>query len=147
AEIATPKSGLYLAPTRRQESLLSNLLTVESYPPNIFIADTECRRAYEVREALRKTKQEADGIWVLWEKKIVTFHDLNMMPWASVCDAGTCERFETKEWADSTDPTRQRIFVQLLNQALRDQINSRVRYWPQEDCYAIAGRPRRLSYQ
>lgn len=37
--------------------------------------------------------------------------------------------------------------MHLLNQTLRAQLNPEVRYWPKEDCYAILGRPRKLSYQ
>jgi hypothetical protein len=60
---------------------------------------------------------------------------------------GTVEGFSTTEWSESSEPDRQRIFVQLLNQTLKAQINPEVRYWPKEDCYAVFGRPRKLSYQ
>src|SRR5260370_30113893 len=37
-------AGLYLAPTRCEETLHTNLLSLESCPPDIFIAETECRK-------------------------------------------------------------------------------------------------------
>ena len=147
AEVAAPKSGLYLAPVRRAEYLRGNLLCLDSFPSSLFIADTEYRTPRELRNALRETKQETDGVWVLWEKKIITFHDLGEEPWSSVSDPGTRERFATSEWSTSSDPTRQRVFVQLLNQTLREQISSKVRYWPQEDSFAMAGLPRKMPYQ
>src|SRR5207245_6853170 len=78
--------------------------------------------------------------------KILSFHDLGEPPWSSVCDAGTREGFAVTEWSESSDPQRQRQFVQLLNRTLRDQLWPKVRYWPEEDCYAMVGAPRRLAY-
>ena len=146
-EIAAPKPGFYLAPARRKENLQTNLLTIRAYPPSLYVAGTDCRTPSDVRAQLRKTKQEVDGSWVLWEKKIVSFHDLGEEPWSSLCDAGTSEGFATIDWSTSADPVRQRIFVQLLNQTLRTQVSSKIRYWPQEECYAMAGPPRKSSYQ
>jgi len=145
-KIAVPASGLKLAPARRQETLHTNLLTLETYPPTIYIAQTEYRSYHEVRAVLREHKMEAYNAWVLWEGKMLAFHDLSEQPWVKFCDMGTLEGFSTAEWAVSEDPTRQRIFVQLLNQTLKEQISSRVRYWHKEDCYAIAGRPRKIAY-
>lgn len=146
-EIAAPKRGLYLAPARRTERLHSNLLPLDGLPSQVFIAATDCRGARDVWALVRKGKEEVDGAWVLWEKKIISFHDLGETPWPSICEAGTVEAFATSEWAASTDPQRQRIFVQLLNQTLRAQLSPTVRYWPSEDCYAITGKPRKLPYQ
>lgn len=145
--IAAPKQGLYLAPTRHQETLYTNLLPLQGYSAHIFIACTDCRTPRDVWALLRATKQEVDAGWVLWERKIFSFHDLSEKPWSSVCDAGTVESFATVEWSESSDSQRQRVFVQLLNQSLKAQLSPEVRYWPQEDCYAIVGRPRKLSYQ
>jgi len=147
AQVAVPQSGLYLAPTRCKEVLHTNLLTLETFPSSVYVAGTDHRTPSDIRAALRETKREIDGVWVLWEKKIVSFHDLAAEPWSSLCDTGTREEFAATEWSTSNDPARKRIFVQLLNQTLRDQTSAKLRYWPQEDCYAIAGRPRKLSYQ
>lgn len=145
--IAVPKRGLYLAPARRTEKLHSNLLALDGLPAQVFIAATDCRSARDIWALVRKSEEEMDGAWVLWEKKIISFHDLSERPWPSICETGTVEAFATSEWAASTDAQRQRIFVQLLNQTLRAQLSPAVRYWPKEDCYAITGRPRKLSYQ
>ena len=145
--VAAPKSGLYLAPARRTEILHSNLLTLEDYPSQLFIAGTDCRSPRDVWALLRQTDRDIDAGWVLWEKKIISFHDLSEEPWSSICEIGTLEAFAVKEWSESSDAQRQRIFVQLLNQTLRAQVNPEVRYWPQEDCFAITGKTRKLSYQ
>jgi hypothetical protein len=147
AEIAAPRKGLYLAPTRRQETLWSNLLIIETLAPRIFIGITECRAPRDVWAILNKSKHEPDSGWVLWEKKIVSFDDLTTGPWPAICDRGTVESFETSEWSQPLDQQRQRLFVQLLNQTLKVQLNFRARYWPNEDCFAIGGKPRKLPYR
>lgn len=145
--IAKPKAGLYLAPARRTEILHSNLLSLEAYPSEIFIASTDCRFPGEVWKLLHESGREVDASWVLWEKKIVSFRDLAQPPWSTICDAGTCEAFAMTEWSESSDPQRQRLFVQLLNRTLADHVWPKVRYWPQQDCYAISGQPRKLTYR
>jgi len=145
--VAAPKSGLYLAPTRCAETLHANLLPVETCPSRMFIAGTDCRTPRDVWTLLRKTERDVDAGWLLWERKIFSFHDLGEAPWSSMCDAGTLESFSTAEWSESNDSQRQRVFVQLLNQTLKAQVSPEVRYWPQEDCYAIVGRPHKLSYR
>lgn len=145
--IAALKTGLYLAPTRHQETLYSNLLPLEAYPPKIFIANTDCRTRRDVWFRLRRTGPAADAGWVLWEKKLFSFHDLAEDPWSSVCDNGTAEDLPTTEWSECGDTQRQRVFVQLLNQSLDAQLSPGVRYWPRENCYAVVGGPRKASYQ
>jgi hypothetical protein len=147
ATIASPKAGLYLAPARKTETLHTNLLPLDLCPPTISVAQSECRNIHEVWTSLRAAGGEIDAGWMLWEKKILSFHDLSKPQWANICDRGTLEEFSTVEWSESGDAQRQRIFVQLLNQTLRAQIYPEVRYWPREDCYAIQGRPQKQSYR
>lgn len=144
-EIAAPSQGLYLAPTRCTEILWSNLLSVDQIAARIFIGETQCRTPRDVWSALNR--YEPSSGWVLWEKKVISFDDLTGRPWASVCDRGTVESFDTSEWSESVDPQRQRLFAQLLNQTLRLLLGSNVRYWPNEDCFAMGGRPRKLLYR
>lgn len=147
ATVASPKPGLYLAPVRKAETLHTNLLPLELCPPSVSVAQSECRNVHEVWTSLRAAGGEIDAGWMLWEKKILSFHDLSKPQWANICDAGTIEEFSTVEWSESGDAQRQRIFVQLLNQTLRAQLYPEVRYWPREDCYAIQGRPHKESYR
>ena len=80
-------------------------------------------------------------------KRLISFHDMSEEPWTAVCDAGTVEGFPTTDWSDSTDLERQRLFVQLLNQTLRAQVRDGARYWSKEECFALTGKPRKLTYQ
>jgi hypothetical protein len=61
--------------------------------------------------------------WTLSDGNLLSFHDLSRHPWNYFCDVGTHETFDTSEWADSDDPNRQRQFVRLLNQALKQRLN------------------------
>lgn len=146
-DIAAPKSGLYLAPSRRDEILRTNLLPLEAYPPSIYVAGTDCRHTREVWGSLRTAGGDVDAGWILWEKKIFSFHDLGKAPWSSVCDLGTLEEFSAADWSESNDLQQQRIFVQLLNGTLKAQLDTEARFWPQEECYAIPGPPHKVSYQ
>jgi hypothetical protein len=147
AKIAAPTPGLFLAPTRRRETLQLNLILLETFPRQIFIAVTDCHTYRDAWARLRKDNREVDAAWVLWEKKILSFHDLGERPWVSICDEGTVEPLPAAEWSESDDADRQRLFVQLLNANLKAQLSPGVRYWPKEDCYAIVGRPRKIAYQ
>jgi len=108
--IAAPSPGLFLAPARRSETLQSNLLLLESFPEHIFIAVTDYHSYRDAWARLRKDGSEADAAWVLWEKKVFSFHDLRERPWVSICDEGSVEPLPTTEWSDSDDADRQRLF-------------------------------------
>lgn len=135
----SPEIGFYLAPVPRNERLYSNLLPLEQFPPKIWIASTTCRKASDVWSNIKDRGEHVDGAWILREKNILSFHNLGESPWSSICDLGTLDGFDSNEWADSNDPDKYRQFVQLLNQTLRSQLYPRVRYWPNEDCYAYVG--------
>lgn len=129
----SPEIGLYVAPVPRRERLYSNLLPVAKFPLKIYAGSTSYRTPGEVWARLRRTGQNTDGAWILRQKNLLAFQDLNNAPWSDICDSGTIEEFDTSEWSDSQDPDRQRHFVQLLNQTLRSQLAPDVRYWPKED--------------
>lgn len=64
---------------------------------------------------------------------------------------GTHETFDTSEWADSDDPDRQRQFVRLLNQALKQRLNEwNIRKRKDDDMYFFAApqpfRTRRVDF-
>ncbi len=147
----SPQAGLYLAPVPKLERLHSNLLAVAEFPGHIYVADTDCRTPRDMWTKLAQIAPGSDGAWILRDRKLMTFHDLAEPPWSLVCDRGTAEGFPPSEWSGSTDLDRVRQFVQLLNRTLRSQLAADVRYWPQEDCYAIKAAPdlstRRMPYR
>jgi hypothetical protein len=61
------------------------------------------------------------------------------------------DRFDAREWALSEDENRRRLFVHLLNAALREDLWSQgIRYYGDQDVYAFMGwpdePPRQLRY-
>ena len=134
-------TGLYFAPLPRKEFLYTNLLPLTEYPETIFFAPTQCNRPSQVWKTLRETNNEVSGAWIIQKKQLISFHDLRAGPWSAACEAGAVEKFSSDEWALSSNLDQRRSFVRLLNQALRDQLFPKVRYWGREDCYAYAGRP------
>lgn len=133
------EAGLYLPPMPAKETLYSNLLPIEGFPSNIYLAPTELTKSWDVWGALRGKERGIGGAWILEDGRIVSFHNLSSRAWSEVCDPASVRIFATSEWADSNDPDKQRNFVQLCDQALRYCQNSNIRYWPEEDCYAFAG--------
>jgi len=138
-QAGAPVQGLYLAPKPKRETLWTNLLRVDELPALIFVASTSFKWAGEVRSALSLKRVQPKSGWVLWEKKIFSFEDLSEAGWNEICDPGTVEGFETAEYSDSPDLERRKLFVQLLNRTLRTQLYSRLRYWPDDDCFAMMG--------
>jgi hypothetical protein len=121
--LAAPKeAGAYLSPRPRTEKLYSNLLRVGSYAPNVYIAQTDIRDFRDIWNTARELKIEIGNEWVISDRSLISFHDLSRYPWSRFCDAGTMETFETSEWADSEDENRQRLFVRLMNHALRERL-------------------------
>lgn len=145
--VAVPKSTVYVSPLLRKERLQSNLVALVEMPPRISIADTDCRTGREVWGALRRIQADVDGAWVSWDKKLISFHDLSDEPWSSICEAGTLESSPATDWAESDDSERQRLFVQLLNQTLRSQLWPAVRFFADEECFAMSGKAQKLPYR
>jgi len=119
-QLALPRdSGIYSAPLHRAESLYSNLLMVSSFASRIFVADTEFRDPKLLWARLNSLGTGAGPEWLLTDKKLISFQNLTSFPFDKVCDLGTCEDFDTDEWATSTDRDRQWQFIRLLNMSLK----------------------------
>lgn len=135
-QLAVPRdAGVYVAPPPVQETLYSNLLLVSSFASYIYTADTDHRTYKSLWRELRALGGKIGCEWMLKEKRLLSFHNLEEFPWRQICDLGTLERFDAEEWAYSYDPDRQREFVQLLNLALREKVWPHVRYNERNECY------------
>lgn len=149
--LAVPRtSGIYLAPVPKTETLYSNLLAVTSFAEHVYVAETDHRHPGDVRAAFREMNLWPGREWVLKNKQIISFHDLDEYPWNTICDVGTLECFAADEWAYADDPDRQREWVWLLNQALQEKVQPKVRYSKEHDCYFFRATPnldpRRFTY-
>lgn len=115
-------AGLYIGTKPKQETIYSNLVKLGPLPKHYYVAGTEYRTPPEVFAALREHTPKTRGEWILGGKVITSFHDLSKPPWTEVCDGESAETLDTEEWAQATDPARQRDFVHLLNACLKDKL-------------------------
>lgn len=111
-------SGIYFAPLQKTETLYTNLLKVTSLAPKIYVASTNYRESVSIRDKFYSMEVKVGPEWILTDKKIFSFHKLDEPPFDAICDLGTCESFDTCEWASSQDEDTKRQFVQLLNKCL-----------------------------
>lgn len=137
--LAVPRdSGLYFAPMPRRETLWWNLLPVASFGERLYVADTDYRRPGDIWAWFRERGEDPGNEWLLKDKRLVSFHDLGEEPWRRICDPGTREDFDTGEWAHTDDPDRQREFVWLLNQTVRQKVWPDLRYHRDGECLYVS---------
>lgn len=121
-KLALPKdSGVYFAALQKTETLYTNLLKVTSLAPKIYVAGTNYRREGSIWRKFNSMEVKVGPEWILTDKKIFSFHKLDESPFDAICNLGTCESFDTREWADSKDEDIKRQFVKLLNKCLREK--------------------------
>lgn len=145
-------SGIYLAPSRKNETVYSNLLPVVTAPPRLFHALTEYGSRDAFREALREFTKYPHREWVTQGKTVISVHDLSQHPWNRVVDPGTVEEFETADWSDSDDEQKRRDFAELLNYCLVERLApDRVRFHEKKKIFYFDATknlsPRSISYQ
>jgi hypothetical protein len=127
-EFAKPSDrGIYLAPLPKTEKLVSNLLPVLSFGEKIYIAETKYRSPKTLWEKLHGISKDVSNEWILNNKQIMSFHDLNEFPWSEICQ-GSAEEFDAEEWAYSDELDRRSDFVHLLNLALSQKLSPEVRF-------------------
>jgi len=133
---ARADSGLYLGTLCKGEVVFSNLLELPDLPTKYYVASTEYRTRGELFAALRELRKPAPGEWILSGKMLTSFYDLGEFPWTRVCDQGSIEEQDTREWAVTDDVARQRYFVQLLNACLREQLYRKgIKFSRESQCY------------
>jgi len=138
-------AGPYMPATPAPETLISNLLAVESLPATIYSASTEYRDPQGIFDWASTHEVQLPKGWLLVEGFIRSSYDLRKNPWVELVDRGSVETFDVDEWADSQDPDRQREFVRLMNQVLREDMSLRGLWWSSDErCfYFPAGHDRR----
>lgn len=129
-------AGLYFAPPIKHETLYSNLLKVAYYPEHLYVTQTPYRKAEDLRAELKARNILGENEWILKNKSIYSFNDLDRNPWTTFCETGTLEKHDSKEWALSEDPDRRRDFVQLLKHCLRAKARTLDLWWSKDQrCY------------
>jgi hypothetical protein len=101
-------------------------------------------------EKLNRLVKDAGNEWILKNKQMTSFHDLNEFPWNEVCQ-GSAEEFDTEEWAYSDELDRRKDFVHLLNLALAQKLSPDVRFYKKFSYYYFVATkdlsPKELGYK
>lgn len=134
--LAAPRNaGMYLAPPRIRERLLSNLLPVAVLPARLYVADTQHRDGQQLWRAARSAGADIGGEWILRNKWILSFRNLRRPEWAGLCDQGTVEDFAVAEWSATDDAAARRDFVDLLRRTLREMVRADLGYHEQRELF------------
>ena len=139
------------------EESFANLLQLRHFPETLYVAPALCptRKATWAKLAQNASTKPGDFVsnaWTVHENMFYSFVDPTRSRLRGVVDVGGIEELETREWAYSSDANWRRLFVQLLNGALRDDLGAQgVRYHKDQDVHAFLGRPdeppRKLKHQ
>lgn len=142
---------------KKDDEAFANLLPLRSFPKTMYVAPATVssrKAAFEhiVPGGFRKTTERISGAWTIHDKTMYSLVDPRRSSLKNVIDSGAVEEIETTEWAFSTDPKERRLFVQLLNGALKDDLGTLgIVYYKDQESYAFLGKPdeppRKLKYQ
>lgn len=138
------------------EEGFANLIPLRHFPETVYVAPAVTKTWKESwyvlrRGTSRKSSIYIPGAWALYERNLYSLVDPEQSRLKMIAEVGGLEQFNAEEWAFSEDDNKRRLFVRLLNAALREDLWSQgVRYHQEQDVYAFMGRPdespRRFNY-
>lgn len=136
-----------------EEEGFANLIPVRQFPDTLYLAPALCSTRKESWSLLNNiaSGDYVSGAWTLHERHLYSFVDPKNSSLRAIADIGGLDELNTHEWAYSSDESKRRLFVNLLNVALREDLWTQgVRYYGDQEVYAFMGRlnepPRRLKY-
>jgi hypothetical protein len=126
-KLALPNDGgLYLGATPKRETVFTDLLPVKQFPERFYHAHTHFSSRKEALDFLfESTKGPGSDVWrgfTINNSTVYSFYDLSGSRWKEIAEEGTVESDLTFEWSMTSDPNRKRLFVELLNVTLQDQL-------------------------
>ena len=122
-KLALPDDGgLYLGATPKAETIYSDLLPVAQFPERYYHARTHFASRKQALDHLYESGKDVWRGFVVRGSTLYSFYDLSASQWRSVIDEGTVESDLTFEWSMTVDSDRKRLFVELLNVTLQDQL-------------------------
>ena len=138
------------------EEGFANLIPLRHFPDTLYVAPAltaSRKQAWFLlnKDTSRKSVDYVPGAWTLYEGNLYSLVDPEQSRLKTIVELGGLDQFNTEEWAFSEDDNKRRLFVQLLNATLREDLWWQgVRYYSEQDVYAFIGRPnespRRLNY-
>jgi len=123
--------------------LYSNFVPLLDFPKKIFVAPAKVSTYPQAWAKLRgREKGFVTNAWLLNNNNVFSFHDPDDSSLRRIADVNSVEAHDTEDFALSDDPEKRRIFVQLANGALRDDLHLEgVWYWRKDGVYSFAGFP------
>lgn len=138
------------------EESFANLIPLRYFPDGLYVAPAVSKTRKQSwfllsQGASGKSTNNVPGAWTIHERNLYSLVDPEVSRLKEIVDVGGLERFDAREWALSDDANKRRLFVHLLNAALKDDLWSQgIRYYGDQEVYAFMGRPddppRRLRY-
>ena len=138
------------------EEGFANLIPLRLFPDSLYVAPALSKTIKQSwflinKGVPAKSTDRVSGAWTLHENNLYSLVDPELSRLKRIIEIGGLERFNTDEWALSSDEGKRRLFLHLLNAALRDDLWSHgVRYHKEQDVYAFMGwpeePPRRFKY-
>jgi hypothetical protein len=126
-KLALPNDGgLYLGATPKQEAIFTDLLPAAQFPERFYHAHTHFPSRKQALDFLfESTKGSAKDVlrgFTINNSTVYSFYDLSGSQWKGIAEQGTVESDLTFEWSMTSDTDRKRLFVELLNVTLQDQL-------------------------
>ena len=138
------------------EEGFTNLLPLRHFPETMYIGPALCKTVKQAWYLLRKglpakASVYVPGAWSLYESNLYSFADPEESRLRRILDLGGLDTFDSRSWAFSDDENKRRLFVYLLNAALKDDLWCHgVRYHGDQDVFAFIGHPdvppRKVTY-
>jgi nucleoside phosphorylase len=144
SESETVEDGDDLTPG--DEEGFANLALVRHFPGKLYVAPSSCNTRkqawFVLNQGLGKRDDRIPGAWTIYEGNLYSFVDPERSKLKKIIDVGGLDQFDTTEWAFSTSDSKRRLFVQMLNMALREDLwNQGVRFHGDQEVYAFMGSP------
>jgi nucleoside phosphorylase len=135
------------------DTLYVNLAPLKGYPKTLYVSPATCATYKQAWGRLRDgATSYVTQAWVLHDKNVYSFEDPATGYLARIVDTTAVEAHDSARWANTGEADQRRLFVQLLNGALRDDLGIfGVRFARDDNVYYFAGRsedpPRKYRYK
>src|ERR1700733_2276424 len=128
------------------EEGFANLAQVRHFPGTLYVAPCSCSSRkhawFVLNQRLGKRDERIPGAWTIYEGNLYSFVDPERSKLKNIIDPGGLDQFDAAEWAFSASDSKRRLFVQMLNMALREDLwNQGVRFHGDQEVYAFMGSP------
>lgn len=137
----------------KAQSFLTNIVPLVEFPSRIYVTPTTAASYASAWGTLREDeKGYIPTAWSLYNNNVYSFVDPRETHLEAICDPAATEEHDSESWATSEDPNKRRVFVQLLNRALTDDLHTQgVYYDRKEGVYSFDapddGKVRQVEFQ